>query len=794
MFHVGPGSRALLTASFALVVALATGLTAFAYFTSTGTGTGTAGTGTLPAPSITAASPGAGTVMLSWTAAPPPTGSDPVTYYVTRDGGPPAGDCPTAASPSGAVTCTDSGLVAGSYSYTVTAKWRAWTATSTIQPVSLASGAASKLVFTTQPLGGVPEGVPFATSPVVAVQDAAGNLVTSDSGTITLATGSGPAAGVLSCTNGTFPTITAAAGLAAFTGCQMTGTAAAGTYTLKATRTGLTPAISNNVVITVGTASKLVFTTQPLGGVPEGVPFATSPVVAVQDAAGNLVTSDSGTITLATGSGPAAGVLSCTNGTFPTITAAAGLAAFTGCQMTGTAAAGTYTLQATRTGLTPAISGNVVITVGTASKLAFTTQPGSSTGGIAFPVQPQVTVQDVFGNTVTSDASSVTLALGATPGGGSLNCASNPLAASSGLATFSSCAIDRTGLGYTLVATAGSLTPATSSPFDITVGPAAKLTFTTQPSGGPRGTAFVTQPVVTIQDAAGNTVTSDTSPVTLTIGTNPGGGTLSCATNPLGAAAGITAFTGCRIDMAGNGYTLTASSGSLVPATSSPFAVTTPPIAWVATGGTVTRASSGTLSPPIPGGLRVNDLMILIVVNTKKDVTASVTGWTALATVASKAGQDISISLFYRLFQPSDGAPLASVKTDAGGASARIVAYRNVNVTTPLDVAPVTSLSGNGSAGFTPSGLTTASANSYAVSIVAENDHAATAPMLSMFFPQGFRVETGFPDAPPVGNNNNHHAVAVAGRLIPSPVAVTLPTFATNLPGAWAGVSLALRP
>jgi hypothetical protein len=462
--------------------------------------------------------------------------------------------------------------------------------------------------------------------------------------------------------------------------------------------------------------------------------------------------------------------------------------------MTGTAAAGTYTLKATRPGLTQAISTDILITVGAASKLVFTTQPGSSTGGIAFPAQPQVTVQDVFGNTVTSDASSVTLALGATPGSGSLNCASNPLAASSGLATFSGCAIDRTGFGYTLVATAGSLTPATSSPFDITVGPAAKLTFTTQPSGGPRGTEFVTQPVVTIQDAGGNTVTSDTSPVTLAIGTNPGSGTLSCATNPLGAAAGITAFIGCRIDMPGSGYTLTASSGSLVPATSSPFAVTTPPIAWVATGGTVTRASSGTLSPPLPGGLGVNDLMILIVVNTKKDVTASVTGWTALATVASRAGQDISISLFYRLFQLSDAAPLASVKTDAGGASARIVAYRNVNVTTPLDVAPVTSLSGSGSAGFTPSGLTTASANSYAVSIVAENDRAATAPTLSMFTLQGFRVETGFPDAPPVGNNKNHHAVAVAGRLIPSPAAVTFPTFATNLPGAWAGVSLALRP
>ena len=45
------------------------------------------------------------------------------------------------------------------------------------------------------------------------------------------------------------------------------------------------------------------------------------------------------------------------------------------CQISGTAAAGTYTLQATRGGLTTALSGNVAITAGTATKLALSTQP-----------------------------------------------------------------------------------------------------------------------------------------------------------------------------------------------------------------------------------------------------------------------------------------------------------------------------------------------------------------------------------------------------------------------------------
>ena len=99
-------------------------------------------------------------------------------------------------------------------------------------------------------------------------------------------------------------------------GCQITGTAAAGTYTLVATRSGLTPTdTSTNVVINVGAANKLAFTTQPVGGVAEGVALATQPVVTVQDSYGNTVTSDTGNVTLAIAAGPAAGSLGCTSTT-----------------------------------------------------------------------------------------------------------------------------------------------------------------------------------------------------------------------------------------------------------------------------------------------------------------------------------------------------------------------------------------------------------------------------------------------------------------------------------------------
>ena len=311
---------------------------------------------------------------------------------------------PNVTATAGVVTfagCKISGTAAAG-TYTLVATRTGLTSTGSSNNVVINVSAANKLVFTTQPVGGVTEGVNFATQPVVTVQDTYGNTVTTDTGTVALAKSTGPAAGALSCTA---TTVTAVAGVATFANCQITGTAAAGTYTLTATRSGLTTATSGNVVINVGAASKLVFTTQPVGGVTEGASFATSPVVKVQDSYGNTVTTDTGNVTLAIASGPGAGLLACTNAGFPTVAAVAGVVTFTSCKITGTAAAGTYTLAATRSGLTSTgSSNNVVITVGAANKLAFTTQPvGGVAEGTAFATQPVVTVQDSYGNTVTTD-------------------------------------------------------------------------------------------------------------------------------------------------------------------------------------------------------------------------------------------------------------------------------------------------------------------------------------------------------------------------------------------------------
>jgi hypothetical protein len=139
------------------------------------------------------------------------------------------------------------------------------------------------------------------------------------------------------------------------------------------------------------------------------------------------------------------------------------------------------------------------------------------------------------------------------------------------VATFAGCRINKTGT-YTLTATASGLTSASSTSVTITVGAASQLAFTASPSGSTRGIAFATQPVVTVQDAGGNTVTTSTAAVTLTI-TTPAGATLTCTTNPKNAAAGVDTYAGCSINLA-NTYTLTATSGILTAGVSLSFTIT----------------------------------------------------------------------------------------------------------------------------------------------------------------------------------------------------------------------------
>lgn len=142
----------------ALALALLTAAPASAYWTALGAGTGKGTAGTLAVPSITTAVQMAGTTArLIWAAVPPP-GAGSVTYYVRRDGGNPAGNCPTSAAPSSVLTCTDSGLSLGSHTYTVTALYHTWTATSSPATVTISN---ASVAFSSVYVGPGPYGAPY---------------------------------------------------------------------------------------------------------------------------------------------------------------------------------------------------------------------------------------------------------------------------------------------------------------------------------------------------------------------------------------------------------------------------------------------------------------------------------------------------------------------------------------------------------------------------------------------------------------------------------------------------------
>jgi uncharacterized membrane protein (UPF0136 family) len=318
-----------------------------------------------------------GSIPIKWTA---PTGYTPTGYIVLRCGTP---SCTPGSSPSvggcsavitstvTATSCLDSDTSLAqntTYTYVVEAVLDNWTSTASASFTGQTT-AISKLVFTAQPTSGQQFTAAATNLPTltVAVEDSAGATATNDnSGTVTLSIATGPTS-TITCTSPSSLTANIASGLATFTGCAITK---AGTYTLQATSTGLTTATSNSFQIVAGSAKQLVFTAQPTPGQQIAAAAANLPAltVAVQDQFGNTLTSDSGRpITLSIASGP--GSITCTSPSSLSENDSSGLASFTGCAITK---AGTYTLQATSTGLTTATSNSFSIIGGAPDYLSFT--------------------------------------------------------------------------------------------------------------------------------------------------------------------------------------------------------------------------------------------------------------------------------------------------------------------------------------------------------------------------------------------------------------------------------------
>jgi len=218
----------------------------------------------------------------------------------------------------------------------------------------------------------------------------------------------------------------------------------------------------------------------------------------------------------------------------------------------------------------------VTALAGPSSAVTFTQPPGTTAAGAIMTPPVVVAIVDAFGNTVPSAADQVDVELESNSAGGTLS-GTSPVDAVNGVATFADLSIAQVGTGYTLRASSGVLASTTSPAFSVTAIVDTVLLFTVQPVATQAGAAIAPAIQVTAQDGLGNTVTGFTGDVTIAIGSNPGGGTLS-GTTSAAAVAGVATFPDLHIDKTGTGYSLAATSPALGAVASTSFDVTAGPV------------------------------------------------------------------------------------------------------------------------------------------------------------------------------------------------------------------------
>jgi hypothetical protein len=609
----------------------------------------------------------------------------------TNPGGGTLSGTVTVAAVSGVATFSNLSINNAGTGYTLTASATGLTgATSTA--FNVIAGGAAKLVITVQPAN-VVAGASISPAVQVTIEDAGGNTVTTATNPVTIAIGTNPGGGTLSGT----VTVAAVSGVATFSNLSINK---AGTgYTLGASATGLTGATSTAFNVTAGAASKLAFTVLPTN-VAAGASITPAVQVTVQDAQGNTVTSATNSITMAIGTNPSGGTLGGTT----TVAAVSGVATFSTLNMNKSGNG--YTLGASATGLTSATSSAFNVTPGAANKLAFTVQPANVGAGAAITPAVQVTIQDSLGNTVTSAVNAITMAIGTNPGGGTL-AGTTTVAAVSGVATFSNLSINNTGTGYTLSASATGLTGATSSAFNVTAGAATKLAITAQPTNVAAGAAITPAVQVSIEDAQGNVITSATSPVTMSIATNPGGGTLS-GTTTVNAVNGIATFANLTINKSGTGYTLAANATGLTTATTTLFNVTTGSVAKLAITVQPTNVAAGApITPAVQ--VSIEDAQGNVVTSATNSVTMAIgtnpsggtlSGTTTVAAVSGVATfSNLSINnagTGYTLAASATGltgATSSAFNVIAGGAAKLVITVEPTNVAAGAPITPAVQVS-----------------------------------------------------------------------------------------------------
>jgi hypothetical protein len=607
-----------------VVVVMATVLlvgSAVAYFSASGTGSAAAAVSKLTVPTITAATPAAGgAVTLTWSAVTPP-GEGTVSYYVSRDGGEPAGNCPGKPAPAAVTTCIDGAVPIGEHTYEVTAVWRSWAATSsgktakiTVGTVVAFSVAASATSITA---GG-------SSNLTITAKDEKGNTVTTYTGSHSLIF-----SGASASPAGTQPTVTNSSGTAVNFGTATAISFTNGVATISTTKNGvlrlyrsgtagivategsITTPSPPVIAVSAGAASKFVLAADsatPGAGVVDNL------TTTAQDTYGNTATSYTGVHSLVF-----SGASASPGGTVPTVSNSTGadiaFGTATGVEFTeGIAKAseadggamklyksGSTAVKATEGSITTPTAVTVTVAAATATKLVLSSATATPVAATGFNLT--TTAQDPYGNTATAYTGSknITFAGAAVSPSGALPTVVNAagtavnfgvattLTFTSGVATPASSKNGFTKLNKVETAnlTAGDGTISTSAPLALTVsaGAAARVALLeAKVSAGTIGSPCLFTCTITalgnsgtvkakagISDSVGNIVqnlAAKTITVTATAGSTVTGSPLTTASS--GPAISATEFTYTAPASGSYTHTITAASTGYTNATANP--------------------------------------------------------------------------------------------------------------------------------------------------------------------------------------------------------------------------------
>ena len=600
----------------ALAIALAG--TAIAYFSGNGAGNAAAAVSKLTAPTITTATPAAGgAVSLTWSATTPP-GEGTVTYFVTRDGGEPAGNCPRKSSPTAVTSCTDGAVPIGEHTYEVTAIWRTWEATSSAKTAKITVGVVTSFTVAASTSSIAAGGTSNLT---ITAKDEKGNTVTTYTGSHSLVFSGANAAA-----SGTKPTVANSSGTATNFGTATAITFTNGVATFSSSKNGvvrLYQAETANIVATEGsittpspaaiavsatTAAKFSLAaasaTPAAGAVDELTTTA-------QDTYGNTAISYTGAHSLVF-----SGASASPSGTNPTVSDSTGAdVAFGGATAldftAGVAKAsegdgggmklyksGSTSVKATEGSLTTPTAVTVTVAAGTATKLVLTSSTATPVAATGFNLT--TTAQDAYGNTATGYTGSKNVTFsgataspsGALPtvvnaAGTAVNFGSaTALTFTSGVATPASSKNGFTKLNKVetanVTASDGTISTAAALSLPVSIGAASRVAFSglTASPGAVGSPCYFTCAItsltnagtvkakVAITDAGGNVVSNLTGKsvtVTATSGSTVTGSPLAIAET--GPAISATEFTYKPPASGSFSHTITAASTGYTSAT-----------------------------------------------------------------------------------------------------------------------------------------------------------------------------------------------------------------------------------